>query len=174
MKQQMIADKVPGAQNFGVKSAYRSDQKQARLYSAFLNSKKYEGTFFKKKYCEAGSAKIFKDARKFVAPPNGTVEFTVDCKPFDKEDIVATIEGKGSSHRTGRAVDFNFSALSSSDESLARDRANPIFKWLQTNAGKFGFIPYPPEPWHWEMSLSGSEEWKKFGKPSDTDTTTSN
>ena len=174
MKQQMIADKVPGAQNFGVKSAYRSDQKQARLYSAFLNSKKYEGTFFKKKYCEAGSTKIFKDARKFVAPPNGTVEFTVDCKPFDKEDIVATIEGKGSSHRTGRAVDFNFSALSSSDESLARDRANPIFKWLQTNAGKFGFIPYPPEPWHWEMSLSGSEEWKKFGKPSDTDTTTSN
>jgi LAS superfamily LD-carboxypeptidase LdcB len=26
----------------------------------------------------------------------------------------------------------------------------PTYRWLVRNAGRFGFVPYVFEPWHWE------------------------
>ena len=26
----------------------------------------------------------------------------------------------------------------------------PTYRWLVRNAGRFGFVPYVYEPWHWE------------------------
>jgi len=26
----------------------------------------------------------------------------------------------------------------------------PTYRWLVKNAGRFGFVPYVYEPWHWE------------------------
>jgi LAS superfamily LD-carboxypeptidase LdcB len=53
----------------------------------------------------------------------------------------------------------------------------PIFKWLKTNAPKFGFIPYVQmltnknirrgeivEPWHWEMSPANAKAWAEFDR----------
>ena len=173
MKQQMIKDNVPGASGFGIKSAHRDDALQKRLYNAYLNRKSYKTkkgrVLFKKKYCEEKDdkkrKKIFTAARIWSAPPRGKNKFTVKCEQFNEPDIVGDITGKGSPHRTGRAVDFNFSAISSNKASLARDKSNPIFKWLEKNAGKFGFIPYTAEPWHWEMSPDNADKWRNFGRP---------
>jgi D-alanyl-D-alanine carboxypeptidase len=61
-----------------------------------------------------------------------------------------------SAHRTGLAVDLYLGAApgfapDSSDDanrlSLSRSAA---YRWLVLNAGRFGFVNYPFEPWHWE------------------------
>ena len=28
----------------------------------------------------------------------------------------------------------------------------PTYRWLVANAGRFGFVNYPFEPWHWEWT----------------------
>jgi D-alanyl-D-alanine carboxypeptidase len=28
----------------------------------------------------------------------------------------------------------------------------PAYRWLVGNAARFGFAPYPFEPWHWEWT----------------------
>ncbi len=60
-----------------------------------------------------------------------------------------------SPHQTGRAVDL----WVGSDLSLskaARQRKHPAYRWMVCNAPRFGFHPYPPEPWHWEYHPQGS------------------
>jgi hypothetical protein len=51
-----------------------------------------------------------------------------------------------SMHEQGLAVDFTCNgggALSSS---------SPCFSWLRSNAGSYGFINLPSEPWHWSVN----------------------
>ena len=68
------------------------------------------------------------EARKWVAPP-----------------------GK-SAHRSGRVVDLHLGPRNQS--STAKDiRATAAWKWMRDNAGRFGFNPYPREPWHWEHNV---------------------
>lgn len=61
-----------------------------------------------------------------------------------------------SAHRTGLALDLDLGAapgerIDSSDDAhrlfISRSAA---YRWLVWNAGRFGFAPYPFEPWHWE------------------------
>lgn len=61
-----------------------------------------------------------------------------------------------SPHRTGTAVDLYVgqapglgvdSTSPASREYLAR---TVTYRWLVENAGRFGFVPYVYEPWHWE------------------------
>ncbi|WP_269218972.1 D-alanyl-D-alanine carboxypeptidase family protein [Brevundimonas vesicularis] len=61
-----------------------------------------------------------------------------------------------SPHRTGTAVDLYVgqapglgvdSTTPASREYMAR---SATYRWLVTNAGRFGFVPYVYEPWHWE------------------------
>lgn len=61
-----------------------------------------------------------------------------------------------SPHRTGTAVDLYVgqapglgvdSTIPTSREYMAR---SATYRWLVANAGRFGFVPYVYEPWHWE------------------------
>lgn len=61
-----------------------------------------------------------------------------------------------SAHRTGAAVDLYVGHLeglgvdSTRPESRAYMSRTPTYMWLVKNAGRFGFVPYAFEPWHWE------------------------
>jgi LAS superfamily LD-carboxypeptidase LdcB len=67
------------------------------------------------------------EARKWVAPP-GT-----------------------SPHQSGRAVDLHLGVRGGSGN-VAQQRTTPAYLWLTRNASRFGFYPYPREPWHWEYN----------------------
>ena len=64
-----------------------------------------------------------------------------------------------SAHRTGLAMDLyvgqapGFGPDSSADANrLAMAGRTPTYRWLVANADRFGFVPYPFEPWHWEWT----------------------
>lgn len=65
-----------------------------------------------------------------------------------------------SAHRTGAAVDLyvghleGLSVDSTRPESRAYMARSPTYMWLVKNAGRFGFVPYAYEPWHWEYVRS--------------------
>ncbi|WP_297506974.1 D-alanyl-D-alanine carboxypeptidase family protein [uncultured Caulobacter sp.] len=74
-----------------------------------------------------------------------------------------------SAHRTGLAVDLvidaapGFGPDSTADANrLAMSRA-PLYRWMVVNAGRFGFVNYVYEPWHWEWTgeplLPGPPIW---------------
>lgn len=67
------------------------------------------------------------EARKWVAPP-GT-----------------------SAHQSGRAVDL-YLGYGISSKHVAAMRKTAAWRWLARNAVRFGFYPYPKEPWHWEYN----------------------
>ena len=63
-----------------------------------------------------------------------------------------------SAHRTGLAFDFDLGAAPGSDP-FSTDDVNRLYqsrtiayRWLVANADRFGFLPYPFEPWHWEWT----------------------
>lgn len=68
-----------------------------------------------------------------------------------------------SPHRTGTAVDLYVGQIiglgvdnTSPPSRLAMSRG-ATYRWLVANAGRFGFVPYVYEPWHWEwVSPTGS------------------
>ena len=61
-----------------------------------------------------------------------------------------------SAHRTGLAMDLYLGAApgydpaSSADANRLYQSRSPAYRWLVANAGRFGFVNYPFEPWHWE------------------------
>ena len=63
-----------------------------------------------------------------------------------------------SAHRTGLAFDLylgaapGFDPFSTTDANRTFQAASPAYRWLVANAGRFGFVPYPFEPWHWEWT----------------------
>jgi len=63
-----------------------------------------------------------------------------------------------SAHRTGLAMDLylgaapGFAPESSEDENRLYQSRAPAYRWLVRNAGRFGFLGYPFEPWHWEWT----------------------
>ena len=63
-----------------------------------------------------------------------------------------------SAHLTGLAVDLNLGAAAgyrpdSSDDANRRYIVRgAAYRWMAVNAGRFGFVPYPFEPWHWEWT----------------------
>lgn len=63
-----------------------------------------------------------------------------------------------SAHRTGLALDINVGSApgqrpDSTDDANRRAMAgSPAYRWLVANAGRFGFVGYPFEPWHWEWT----------------------
>ncbi|HEY8004939.1 MAG TPA: M15 family metallopeptidase [Phenylobacterium sp.] len=63
-----------------------------------------------------------------------------------------------SPHRTGLAMDLyvgqapGFGPDSSADADRAFMSHTEAYRWLVANADRFGFVPYPFEPWHWEWT----------------------
>jgi hypothetical protein len=63
-----------------------------------------------------------------------------------------------SAHRTGLAIDVfveaapGFGPDSSADANRLAMARSPLFKWMVVNAGRFGFVNYAYEPWHWEWT----------------------
>ncbi|HEX3366907.1 D-alanyl-D-alanine carboxypeptidase family protein [Phenylobacterium sp.] len=63
-----------------------------------------------------------------------------------------------SAHRTGLAVDVyvgqapGFPPDSSAEANRLYMSRTAAYRWLVANADRFGFVPYPFEPWHWEWT----------------------
>ncbi len=63
-----------------------------------------------------------------------------------------------SAHLTGLAVDINLGAApgfppdSSDDANRLYVTRGAAYRWMVDNAARFGFEPYPFEPWHWEWT----------------------
>jgi len=63
-----------------------------------------------------------------------------------------------SAHRTGLALDFyldhapGHDPTSTDAENRRHMAASAEYRWLTANAGRFGFLPYAYEPWHWEWA----------------------
>ena len=63
-----------------------------------------------------------------------------------------------SAHRTGLAMDVDvgsepgFAVDSSVDSNRLAQTQGPAYRWLVRNAGRFGFVNYAFEPWHWEWT----------------------
>ncbi len=68
-----------------------------------------------------------------------------------------------SAHRTGTAIDLNVGWVEgvSADQTTWQNRMlqtrGPAYRWLVKNAGRFGFVNYPFEPWHWEYVGTGPD-----------------
>lgn len=58
--------------------------------------------------------------------------------------VPTAIPGR-SLHEIGMAVDVASAGRSLSSKS-------PAFRWLRANAGKYGFVNLPSEPWHWSIT----------------------
>ncbi|MBV9511466.1 MAG: D-alanyl-D-alanine carboxypeptidase family protein [Caulobacteraceae bacterium] len=63
-----------------------------------------------------------------------------------------------SPHRTGLAVDLvlgsapGYAIDSSADANRLYQTRTAAYRWLLDNAGRFGFVNYAFEPWHWEWT----------------------
>lgn len=63
-----------------------------------------------------------------------------------------------SPHRTGLAMDLyvgqapGYPPDSSADPNRLFMTKTATYRWLLANAGRFGFVNYPFEPWHWEWT----------------------
>lgn len=55
-------------------------------------------------------------------------------------------------HLSGLAVDLWLGSGTSS-ANVAQQRATPVYRWLVSNANRFRFRNYCPEPWHWEYQI---------------------
>jgi zinc D-Ala-D-Ala carboxypeptidase len=64
-----------------------------------------------------------------------------------------------SPHFTGRALDLYVGGepVSTKDANRALQTNTVIYRWLVKNAGRFGFIPYFYEPWHWEYNPTAAK-----------------
>lgn len=63
-----------------------------------------------------------------------------------------------SAHRTGLAVDLYLGSAPGLRPDTTDDvnrrflSRTPTYLWMVRNAGRFGFVGYPFEPWHWEWT----------------------
>jgi hypothetical protein len=63
-----------------------------------------------------------------------------------------------SAHRTGLAMDVYIAAApgfgpdSSNDANRLIMSRSDVYRWMVANAGRFGFVNYAFEPWHWEWT----------------------
>lgn len=75
----------------------------------------------------------------------GTSYYAVYQMPASQCSPPAARPG-ASMHEQGLAIDFT------SGGSLIASRGSPGYRWLSTNAGRFGLRNLPSEPWHWSTN----------------------
>jgi D-alanyl-D-alanine carboxypeptidase len=59
--------------------------------------------------------------------------------------VPTAIPGR-SLHELGLAIDMT------SAKKTISSRTSPAYKWLAANAGRYGFVNLPSEPWHWSIT----------------------
>jgi len=75
-----------------------------------------------------------------------------------ERNCAGVVRATCSAHRTGLAMDLyvgqapGFGPDSSADANRRFMSRTPAYRWLVANADRFGFVPYPFEPWHWEWT----------------------
>lgn len=74
----------------------------------------------------------------------GTTPYDIYEKPSSQCSPMTAIPGT-SNHERGLAIDFRYNGAS------IGSRDNAGFRWLAANAGRFGLINLPKEPWHWSV-----------------------
>ena len=80
-----------------------------------------------------------------------------DARCAAEGDCGTATRASCSPHRTGLAMDLFLGAApgfrpdSSADPNRLYMSRTPEYRWLVANAGRFGFVNYPFEPWHWEL-----------------------
>lgn len=65
-----------------------------------------------------------------------------------------------SNHQMGLAIDFSIKAVTASTSSCvgrAEAPGDPMWNWLNDNAGKYGIHQYANESWHWETSIKATD-----------------
>lgn len=75
----------------------------------------------------------------------GTSDFAIYEMPASQCNPPTARPGQ-SQHEVGLAIDFT------NNGRLVTTRNDPAFVWLATNAGRFGFINLPSEPWHFSTT----------------------
>lgn len=101
--------------------------------------------------------------RAIRADPRYLTIFSAYRSPADEEahceqnsNCNGVERARCSAHRTGRAVDLyvgqapGYGPDSSADPNRRAMTKSPAYRWLVANAHRYGFVPYPFEPWHWE------------------------
>lgn len=58
----------------------------------------------------------------------------------------------GSAHESGRAFDLDLDGGEIAGSRIEAMKRSTAWQWLARNAVRFGFYPYPLEPWHWEYN----------------------
>ncbi len=75
-----------------------------------------------------------------------------------EQNCQGLVRAECSAHRTGLAVDLNlgaapgFAADSSNNANRLYQTRSLAYRWLVANAGRFAFVNYVFEPWHWEWT----------------------
>jgi zinc D-Ala-D-Ala carboxypeptidase len=75
-----------------------------------------------------------------------------------QQNCQGLVRAECSAHRTGLAVDLylgaapGFAADAADDANRLYETKSPAYRWLVANAGRFGFVNYVYEPWHWEWT----------------------
>lgn len=75
----------------------------------------------------------------------GSTDFAIFDLPADQCSPPTARPGR-SQHELGLAIDFT------SDGRLITSRTDPAFLWLTENAGTYGLMNLPSEPWHWSTT----------------------
>lgn len=80
------------------------------------------------------------------------------------QDLGTWVAPPGSSaHQSGRAIDF-YLGIANLRRNVTRLRQTSAYKWMIANAHRFGFYPYPKEPWHWEYNPPVSRQPEIFSE----------
>ncbi len=72
------------------------------------------------------------------------------------QDCGTIVRANCSAHRTGLAMDLFLGSApghrpdSADDANRLFQSRSPAYRWMVLNAGRFGFVNYAFEPWHWE------------------------
>jgi hypothetical protein len=81
-----------------------------------------------------------------------------DWRCQTENNCQGVVRAKCSAHRTALAMDIALPPApglrvdDSSDPNRRAMTQSAAYHWLVRNAGRFGFVPYAFEPWHWEWT----------------------
>ena len=81
-----------------------------------------------------------------------------DLRCLREGNCQGIVRANCSAHRTGLAMDLNLGAApgfgpdSADDANRLYISRGAAYRWMVANAGRFGFVNYPFEPWHWEWT----------------------